>query len=478
MEQLTTGILQRSSDAIVIIGLSDGTVLDLNEALFTVTGHARHDLVGHPGRDLLVGLEQTAEPTALEALRHLGSIADAPIGLWTRSGELRVGDLSALVLEVEGQRDALCTIRAVRDPTAAQRRSAACRELDRIQRSGDGWPERATQALQAFGRCLRWEFAALWQGAPPLEHPRCAAAWRSPQSDLQQLEETTRHAAFPAGTEPLRRAWLHAEPTWIPDATADLGILRARGGVGESIHGWLGFPVWGSGGVVGVVEFVSREVRQPDAKLLAMIEDFGHLFGRVLEGVAAPEVRPLGAASTVRSATREPSPGPVPVVFRDLAGAVAAVNEALERHPTAPARVPPPALLAELTDGIGKLNQLLEDATRRGDEAPPAPMPPAPSAEAAFAPPRALPTGLTLKAVSRRTGIPAATLRTWQRRYGFMRPERSLGGYRLYGEEDIDRIEQVKYLVGQGVRIGTAMEAVIRAAEEHSGGPERVWSAG
>jgi hypothetical protein len=425
MEQLTTGILQRSSDAIVIIGLSDGTVLDLNEALFTVTGHARHDLVGHPGRDLLVGLEQTAEPTALEALRHLGSIADAPIGLWTRSGELRVGDLSALVLEVEGQRDALCTIRAVRDPTAAQRRSAACRELDRIQRSGDGWPERATQALQAFGRCLRWEFAALWQGAPPLEHPRCAAAWRSPQSDLQQLEETTRHAAFPAGTEPLRRAWLHAEPTWIPDATADLGILRARGGVGESIHGWLGFPVWGSGGVVGVVEFVSREVRQPDAKLLAMIEDFGHLFGRVLEGVAAPDVRPLGAASTVRSATREPSPGPVP-----------------------------------------------------GDEAPRAPMPPAPSAETTFAPPRALPTGLTLKAVSRRTGIPAATLRTWQRRYGFMRPERSLGGYRLYGEQDIDRIEQVKYLVGQGVRIGTAMEAVIRAAEEHSGGPERVWSAG
>jgi hypothetical protein len=345
--------------------------------------------------------------------------------LWTRSGELRVGDLSALVLEVEGQRDALCTIRAVRDPTAAQRRSAACRELDRIQRSGDGWPERATQALQAFGRCLRWEFAALWQGAPPLEHPRCAAAWRSPQSDLQQLEETTRHAAFPAGTEPLRRAWLHAEPTWIPDATADLGILRARGGVGESIHGWLGFPVWGSGGVVGVVEFVSREVRQPDAKLLAMIEDFGHLFGRAFEGAAAPDVRPLAAASTVRSATREPSPGPVP-----------------------------------------------------GDEAPPAPMPPAPSAETTFAPPRALPTGLTLKAVSRRTGIPAATLRTWQRRYGFMRPERSLGGYRLYGKEDIDRIEQVKYLVGQGVRIGTAMEAVIRAAEEHSGGPERVWSAG
>jgi hypothetical protein len=71
----------------------------------------------------------------------------------------------------------------------------------------------------------------------------------------------------------------------------------------------------------------------------------------------------------------------------------------------------------------------ISDATtQRGDGGPPAPEPPAPSAEAAFEPPRALPSGLTLQAVSGRTGIPAATLRTWELRYGSIRPRRSPTG--------------------------------------------------
>src|SRR5215211_9348994 len=146
MEQLTTGILRRSSDAVVIIGLADDRVLDVNEAFFTVTGHARHELVGRPGRDLLVGLGEPADPTAVEVLKELGSLTDAQVGLWTRSGELRVGDLSALVLEFEGQPDALCTIRGVREPTADQRRSIARNELNRILLSGDTRSEVAARA--------------------------------------------------------------------------------------------------------------------------------------------------------------------------------------------------------------------------------------------------------------------------------------------------------------------------------------------
>jgi PAS domain S-box-containing protein len=464
MEQLTTGILRRSSDAVVIIGLADGTVLDVNEAFFTMTGHARRDLVGRPGRDLLVGLEQSADPAAIEALHDLESVAEAPVGLWTRSGELRVGDLSALVLEVEGRRDALCTIRGVRDPTPGQRRSVARKELDRVLRSGDGGPERAVRALQAFGRSLRWEFGALWRSVPPPDNLRCAATWRSPQSDLQQLEEATRHAAFPAALEPLRRAWLRGEPTWIPDATADPAFARARGEGGRAMHGWLGFPVWGRGRAIGVAELLSREVRQPDGGLLAMIEDFGHLFGQILEGVEAPDAPPVAEVRSLRQAAGEPPPSTVPAAFRDLAGAIAAANQALERHPAAAAQVPQPALLGELAAGIGKLNRLLEDATQRGDEGMPAAEPPAPSPGTTADSPPALPTGLTLKAVSRRTGIPAATLRTWEHRYGFLRPRRSPSGYRLYGEEELARIEQVKYLLGQGVRIGAAMEAVMGEA--------------
>ena len=82
MEHFTTGILRRSSDVVVIIG-SGGRVLDVNEAFFTATGHARRELVGRPGQDLLVGFGQTAGLTA-GTLEHSGSTTCAPIKVPSR----------------------------------------------------------------------------------------------------------------------------------------------------------------------------------------------------------------------------------------------------------------------------------------------------------------------------------------------------------------------------------------------------------
>jgi PAS domain S-box-containing protein len=452
MEHLTTGILRRSSDAVVIVGLADGSVLDVNEAFFTVTGHARHELVGRPSRDVFIGLGETADPTAVEMLQDLGSLTDVPIGFWNRSGELRVGDLSAMVLELDDRRDALCMIRKVRDPTPGQRRLVARAELDRILQSGDRDAGTATRALGAVGGALRWELCALWRGTPRSEELRCAAVWRSPRADVGRLEGTIRHAAVPPGREPIRQVLLRGEPIWIADILADDEFPQAHADGAEPTHGWLGFPALGSEGVIGVVELVSRETRQPDPQLLAMIKDLGSVFGWLLQHVEAQDRLDVEEAETVGQVSHEPPPGTVSAI-RGLAGAVAAATEALERHPTLPAHVSPPALLDELTAGMGRLNRLLEHSAHQSIGGPPT------------LPAPALPTGLTLKAVSRRTGIPAATLRTWEHRYGFIRPRRSPSGYRLYGEEEIARIEQVKYLVGQGVRIGAAMRAVIEQAE-------------
>jgi PAS domain-containing protein len=476
MEHLTTRILLRSSDAVVIIRLADGTVLDLNEAFRTATGHGYHDLVGRPGDDVLMRLGPTDTP--LDSLHELGSVTDVPIGLWTRSGGLRVGRLSSLVLAAEGRRVALCTIRGLRKPTPGERRSAAREAIHRILQAGQrGW-EPATMGLQAFGRCLRWDLGILWRATPDAERLDCAAVWRAPSSSLEQLEAMTRNGPFPQGMESLARSWLRGEPMWLPDAQADSGFSRARGRAGEPAHGWLGFPVMGDRGVIGAAEFLSQEQRQPDSGLLMMVADFGRLLGQLLEDVDAWRGWRPDHAGAVSSTGRGAAPAAVFGAFRDLAGAVTAATEALEQHPSIAAHVEPSALLRELTVGIGKLYRLLEDASDRQADAPPAPRSWARAVAAGGEQPRGLPTGLTLKAVSRRTGIPAATLRTWQRRYGFMRPLRSPSGYRLYGEEDIARIDQVKYLVGQGIRIGVAMEAVMRAAESLSGDDEQAQPAG
>jgi MerR HTH family regulatory protein/GAF domain len=471
MEHLTTR-LPRSSDPTVIIRLEDGTVLDLNQAFSAATGHAPHELRGRKADDVLLGLGSSPDP-----LLQPQSADNVPIGLGTKAGDLRAGRLSSLVLEVEGQRVALCSVRDVKDPTPGERRAAAREGLDRVLRTGDRGPESAAKALQAFARPLRWESGALWRIAPRLGRLRCVAVWSASRSDAERLEETTRDAAFPSAMESVGSVWLHGRPTWVPDTSADPRFSRSRGEAGVPEGAWFAFPVFGPGGVIGAAEFLSREPRQPDAELVAVIDDFGARFGRFLEDVDVLAGRRADPAATGSSGTREAPSETVSDAFRVLAGALAAATEALERNPIPPAQVESAALLGELTASFGRLNQLLEEAAARMRDASPPAGPWTPAADGTGRPSR-LPTGLTLKAVSRRTGIPAATLRTWQRRYGFMRPERSLGGYRLYSEQDIDRIEQVKYLVAQGVRIGTAMEAVIRAAEDASVDSGGVRSAG
>src|SRR6187455_607622 len=56
----------------------------------------------------------------------------------------------------------------------------------------------------------------------------------------------------------------------------------------------------------------------------------------------------------------------------------------------------------------------------------------------------------TIKRVSEMVGVPVATLRAWQRRYGVVNPGRSDSGYRLYGARDIAVLRRMQSLVASG----------------------------
>jgi MerR family transcriptional regulator, light-induced transcriptional regulator len=70
----------------------------------------------------------------------------------------------------------------------------------------------------------------------------------------------------------------------------------------------------------------------------------------------------------------------------------------------------------------------------------------------------------TVNEVEERTGVPAATLRQWERRYGFPLPERSESGYRLYGDDDLRHIRAMKQHIDDGVSASRAAEMVRAAA--------------
>ena len=66
----------------------------------------------------------------------------------------------------------------------------------------------------------------------------------------------------------------------------------------------------------------------------------------------------------------------------------------------------------------------------------------------------------TVNEVEERTKVPASTLRQWERRYGFPKPDRADSGYRLYSDADVAHIETMKFHIADGVPASRAAELV------------------
>ena len=56
----------------------------------------------------------------------------------------------------------------------------------------------------------------------------------------------------------------------------------------------------------------------------------------------------------------------------------------------------------------------------------------------------------TIGHAARLTGVPSATIRAWERRYGLVRPVRTEGGYRLYDEQGLQLLRAMGALVAAG----------------------------
>ncbi|MEO6411180.1 MAG: MerR family transcriptional regulator [Pedococcus sp.] len=64
----------------------------------------------------------------------------------------------------------------------------------------------------------------------------------------------------------------------------------------------------------------------------------------------------------------------------------------------------------------------------------------------------------TIGHAARLTGVPSATIRAWERRYGLVRPVRSDGGYRLYDEQGLQLLRAMGALVAGGWSASQAAE--------------------
>jgi diguanylate cyclase (GGDEF)-like protein/PAS domain S-box-containing protein len=96
--------------------------------------------------------------------------------------------------------------------------------------------------------------------------------------------------AFRRGEGLVGAVWESRLPLWVPDATKDPRVKRPDLVAAVGVHGVFLFPVVSEGRVIGVFDFSSRTVREPDDRLLDAARMIGSQLGQFVHRKRAEEV--------------------------------------------------------------------------------------------------------------------------------------------------------------------------------------------
>jgi PAS domain S-box-containing protein len=163
-------------------------------------------------------------------------------------------------------------------------RDAVTRALSEYSSLGDAAPH----ILRTICETLEWRIGALF--VVEQDRLRCVEVWHRPHAAAPKFELAARAHTFSRGEGMPGRVWELAQPAWIPDVTQDANFPRSTVAAKEGLRSSLGFPIAVAGEVVGVMEFFSGEIRQPDQKVLDMLGALGSQIGQFIERKHAEEM--------------------------------------------------------------------------------------------------------------------------------------------------------------------------------------------
>jgi len=138
---------------------------------------------------------------------------------------------------------------------------------------------------------FEWEVGAMWRLDDGSNVLKCFKVWPPHHAEQGSFQRITEQTTFERGVGLPGRVWASLRPVWIPDVTADSNFPRALAASAEELHAAFAFPIMSGEDFLGVMEFFSHEIRQPDSTLLATFRGIGSQIGQFLERKGGEEER-------------------------------------------------------------------------------------------------------------------------------------------------------------------------------------------
>jgi len=160
-------------------------------------------------------------------------------------------------------------------------------------------PQQAIEALlPALGESMEWELGTYWAVEPHEGVLHMVASWSTPALEASEFERHSSKLRLACGVGLPGRAWELGAPVWVDDFAAEGSFPRSDAARAANLHAAICVPALRDGEVVGVIEFVTRELRVRDLATTEALAAVGAQVGHLL-GVLEERQQLLGALETL-----------------------------------------------------------------------------------------------------------------------------------------------------------------------------------
>ena len=271
-----------------LIGAHDmnGVLLMVNPATARALGYSQSELMGRNLSEFLVPSVRPLFNGYLQRIRENGTDGGV-LKMLTKAGEERIWEYRNLRYDEQGKPlYVLAHAHDITERRLAERRLNIQHATTRILAESTVFREAVPQILQSVCEALGWQTGALWRVDRDSNVLRYVEGWQSPVADVERFRSISANTNFSRGIGLPGRVWSTAQPHWIADVTdfaRENNFPRAQVAARDGLHAAFGFPIMLGGEVLGVMEFFSHSIQQPDHDLLEMMSNIGSQIGQFVE---------------------------------------------------------------------------------------------------------------------------------------------------------------------------------------------------
>lgn len=277
-------VAARTDNAVVVTD-AEGLIEWVNDGFVRLTGYTLKEAVGRTPGSFLQGPE--TDPKTVEFMRNRirnGSSFNAYVLNYHKNGSPYW--ISLEVQPVLNESGKLTNFIAIEEDITKRRRnerknamqlsvSSILEDSDSIRRGG-------VRIIQTICTSLDWVFGALWMRDETGDCLKLFDLWHDPSTAMESFVEVSQTISFGRGVGLPGRVWSTKQSLWVPDVANEADFLRATQAAECHLLGALAFPILSQGKVLGVIEFFSNRIENPDEDLLETMTGIGNQLGQFM----------------------------------------------------------------------------------------------------------------------------------------------------------------------------------------------------